>query len=217
MTRCLVWVALVCTACAGPRPSPDLPWGSDLHELEQQVRHSDDFDLRCVVASQYLALVSWRELDDRVQGHYYRAVAIGHVLDLSALPDLDLIDDLEASGVRARELDPGFDGAGPLRLLAVLYWQAPAWPAGPENAQDDELIDALFREAIERAPACAENRIAYAEYLAKRGRGAEAAAHAAGARAALPHDTIATPFERRALLERLERVEAALTQRARRP
>jgi hypothetical protein len=235
MTRAVLaaWIALTCTACAGPRASAGLQWGANLPQLEGQIRESDGFDLRCIVASQYLALVHYPDLpdltarqyaararvhadaairlhDDRVQGHYYRAVAIGHILARSTLPDLDLIDELDAAGQRARELDPGFDGAGPLRLLAILYWRAPQWPAGPANARDHELIEELFAEAIERAPTCAENHIAYAEYLLTRDLRDAAVERTVRARAVLPADTVASPFEKPDLLKRVEALEAAL-------
>lgn len=233
--RALVLAALLALAgCQSTRPrsTEEAKWGANLRDLEERTRNDDNFDLRCLAASQYLTFIGFPTLekrdqlesarralmhadaairldDDRVEGHYYRAVAIGYVLDKSTLPDLSLIDDLEEAGLRARELDASFNGAGPLRLLAMLYWQAPPWPVGPEDAGDDEIIDDMFREAIQRAPGCAENHVCYAEYLEDRDRDAEAFEHARRAREVLLEDPIATPFDR----PDLERRIAALLHR----
>lgn len=196
-------------------------------ELRQIAATQDAVTLRGRLASLYLTLVDYpgaptserrdnaqRALahahaaialdDDRVEGHFYRAVAVGRILELSTIPDLGQIDELNEAGKRARELDPGFQGAGPLRLLAMLYWQAPAWPVGPEEAGEDELIEALFREAIELAPTCAENRISFAEYLADERRDPEAQEQARAARDLLPADPLVSAFDRPALQARVD-------------
>lgn len=195
-------------------------------ELRQIGAAQDAVMLRARLASLYLTLVDYpgapnrerldnaqRALahadaaialdDDRVEGHFYRAVALGRVLELSTIPDLGQIDELNAAGKRARELDAGFAGAGPLRLLAMLYWKAPAWPVGPEEAGEDELVEAMFREAIERAPTCAENRICFAEYLDDRGRRIEAIQHARAAQELLPTDPLVSSFDRPDLQRRV--------------
>ncbi len=195
-------------------------------ELRQIGAAQDAVTLRARLASVYLTLVDYpgardrerldnaqRALahadaaialdDERVEGHYYRAVAIGRVLELSTIPDLGKIDELDEAGKRARELDAGFAGAGPLRLLAMLYWKAPAWPVGPEEAGEEEVIEALFREAIERAPTCAENRICFAEYLNDDGRRIEAIQHARAAQELLPGDPLVSSFDRPELQRRI--------------
>lgn len=224
-----LFAALALAGChsSRPRSTEEAKWGANLRELEDRTRAEDNFDLRCLAASQYLTFIGFPGLekrdqlesarralmhaeaairldDERVEGHYYRAVAIGYVLDKSTLPDLDLIEELEDAGLRARELDASFNGAGPLRLLAMLYWQAPPWPVGPEDAGDDEVIDPMFRESIRRAPGCSENHVSYAEYLEDRGRSAEAVEHARKARVLLDDDPIATPFDRPDLKRRIE-------------
>lgn len=220
-----------CVGAPPRRPSPEVDrMLAEAQGLEAELRQigaaRDEVTLRSRLASLYLTLVDYpgapdrerldnakRALahadaaiaadDERVEGHYYRAVALGRVLELSTIPDLDQIDELEAAGRRARELDPSFQGAGPLRLLAMLYWKAPAWPLGPEEAGEDEVIEALFREAIERAPTCAENRICYAEYLQDEGRRIEAIQHARAAADLLPHDPLVSTFDRPELQRRI--------------
>lgn len=230
-------LALACSACAStppPPPSVEREWGANLKRLQEEVRDSDDFDLRSLAASLCLTYVTapnlrqgerreWAEValthadaaiaidGDRAEGHYHRAVAVGRILEHSSpLPDLSKLDDLDEAGVRARELDPAFHGAGPLRLLAELYWRAPAWPVGPENAGDHDLVDALFREAIALAPGCTENHVLYAEYLMDRKRAIEAVAHVLRATGCLPNDPIATPFDRPDLRARIATLEGAL-------
>jgi hypothetical protein len=181
-------------------------------KLEEELRRNDDVGVRAQLASTYLSLSGWpgaprserlenarRALEhadqailldsSRVEGHYYRAVSIGRILDAQLVPDLSLVSELEAAGVRARELDPSFDQAGPLRLLALLYWQAPAWPVGPEPAGDHEVIEGLFHEALTLAWGSAENHLCYAEYLSDRDRLTPAAEHLRMANDLLATDT----------------------------
>ncbi|MBX3471736.1 MAG: hypothetical protein KF878_33185 [Planctomycetes bacterium] len=203
-------------------------------KLEQELGRikeaQDAFELRCRVASLYLTLVEYpsapkrERLDnarralahadaaiileeDRVEGHFFRALALGRVLEFSTIPDLSLIGLLDQSARRARELDPGFQGAGPLRLLAVFYSQAPSWPVGPEGAGEDDLIEELFEEALERAPECAENRVCFAEYLRAKKRLPEAVEHARAALDLLASDPlIGSTFERDDLQQRIDAI-----------
>ncbi|MCO5167197.1 MAG: hypothetical protein M9894_12665 [Planctomycetes bacterium] len=203
-------------------------------KLEQELRGiqeaQDAFDLRCRVAALYLTLVEYpsaprrERLDnarralahadaaillepDRVEGHFYRALGLGRVLEFSTVPDLSKIGLLDQAARRARDLDPDFQGAGPLRLLAVFYSQAPSWPIGPEEAGEDDVIDGLFREALERAPTCAENRVCYAEYLVEKHRVSEAAGHARAAQELLATDPlVGSSFERDDLQRRIEAI-----------
>lgn len=122
------------------------------------------------------------ELDeDRGDAHYHRAVAIGRILEFSRIPNPRLITDLDAAGQRAHDLDPGFDQAGPCLLLALLYSQAPAWPVGPPDAGEVEVIEELFEEAVALAPEGVENRVCYGDWLFEEARDDEALAQARSA------------------------------------
>jgi hypothetical protein len=228
----LLMVALVVGGCVSSNPGSirendgKQSWRAETDALEREIEGNDSFALRCLAASLYLTLVDYpgsprgERLDNaqralfhanaairldesRVDGHFYRAVGIGRSLELARAPDPGMIEELEAAGLRAREIDPAFKGAGPLRLLAMLYAQAPAWPIGPEDAGEHEVIDALFREAIRLAPTCAENRIAYAEYLLSQGREEEMAEHILAASELLDQDPLVSPFDRPDLQRRL--------------
>lgn len=233
MKRALLLLIAVTVGCVNSNPgqrraeSGGQSWRAEADALEREIEGNDSFALRCLAASLYLTLVDYpgspREerldnaqralfhanaairLDEgRVDGHFYRAVGIGRSLELARAPDPGMIEELEAAGLRASELDPSFKGAGPLRLLAMLYAQAPAWPIGPEDAGEDELIDRLFREAIRLAPTCAENRIAYSEYLLEEEREAEMTEHVLAAAELLPKDPLVSPFDRPDLQRRLD-------------
>ncbi|MCC6271781.1 MAG: hypothetical protein IT190_10925 [Microbacteriaceae bacterium] len=233
MKRALLLLIAVTVGCVSSNPGPrrsesgGQSWRAEADALEREIEGNDSFALRCLAASLYLTLVDYpgspREerldnaqralfhanaairLDEgRVDGHFYRAVGIGRSLELARAPDPGMIEELEAAGLRASELDPSFKGAGTLRLLAMLYAQAPAWPIGPEDAGEDELIDRLFREAIRLAPTCAENRIAYSEYLLDEEREAEMTEHVLAAAELLPKDPLVSPFDRPDLQRRLD-------------
>lgn len=198
-----------------------------IHDLEEKLaRGGDDVALRCQLAHQWLTMVKWPNAskgerleyakkalshadkavelgEDRVEAHYFRALAIGRVLESSSIPDMSQVEPLEAEGVRARELDPAFDDAGPLRFLAVLYAEAPAWPLGPESAQDDEVIVELFAEALRLAPLAPENHLAYAEYLADEDQEGKAREALRRARELLEKDRKLKPVDRRELEDRI--------------
>ena len=172
----------------------DDPRGSGGQRLDYSVRALAHADAAIQIES------------ERVEGHYYRAVSLGRVLENSTLPDLSQIGELEAAGIRAREIDPAFDCAGPPLLLALLYQKAPAWPLGPEPAGEEDVIEELFLEAVALAPECPENLLAYAEFLEEIDREEEALKFARKAKQALRAREDLEPAEREDLEQRLERL-----------
>lgn len=216
--------------CSAPRviPSSEL---SELHELERALAKQEDYESRWKAAVLCLDVVdgpyaSSAQKDDyagralkhcdvavklepkRVEGHFYRAVSLGRVLEHATLPTRGKMLELEAAGKRAMELDPAFRCAGPVRLLALLYQKAPVWPLGPVNARDEEVVEELFLKAIKHAPECPENHVAYAEFLKEEDRKPEARKFALKARALLPKATDLT--KRRDLSKRIRELLAAL-------
>lgn len=148
---------------------------------------------------------------ERVEGHYYRAVALGWVLDLTLLKPVSRIPELESAGLRARELDPAFQCAGPLRFLALLYQKAPPWPLGPELQGEEDEIERLFREALRLAPTCPENLLFFAEFLHDEGRTAEALDLALGAQANLATHQELEEYERDVLGRRIKQLVGELS------
>jgi tetratricopeptide (TPR) repeat protein len=63
---------------------------------------------------------------------------------------------------RAAETDPTIDGAGPERALALVYLRAPAWPAGPGDA---DLALEHARAAVELRPDHPPNQLVLGEAL----------------------------------------------------
>jgi tetratricopeptide (TPR) repeat protein len=222
-----------CSMLGGAEETPSTAEQRELSKVSKLEREleatGDDIALRGQLANHWLRMVKWPgaskeekleraqkalghadkaiELDeDRVEGHYFRALAIGRVLENSFPPDMDLIEPLEAEGLRAKELDPTFDDAGPCRFLAVLYAEAPAWPLGPESAQDDEVIEELFAEAFRLAPLAPENHLAYAEYLAKEGQEGKSNQALKRARELLDKDHDLDSIDRLELEERIRKL-----------
>lgn len=68
---------------------------------------------------------------------------------------------------RAIASEPRLDGAGPHRVLALVYLRAPGWPAGPG---DTEAGLAEARQAVTLAPDHPANQLALAEALRRNGR-----------------------------------------------
>ena len=68
---------------------------------------------------------------ESVEGLYYAAVLKGRRAELSGngFKALRLVREVLALGKKAAALDPAYDHAAPLRLLAMLYAKAPPWPA----------------------------------------------------------------------------------------
>lgn len=224
-------IALVC-GCASNTPPP----ASELEKvivLEEELAKGEDFEVRTALSSACIGIVEHPltssadklsyakqalahadkaiDLDaKRVEGHYYRAVSIGHVLDNQLLPQLGMIGDLEAAGLAAKKIDPAFKCAGPLRLLALLYQKAPAWPIGPEDAGEVDVIEGLFEEAIRLRPECVQNHVAYAEFLEEEDRDLEARKATRRARKLLATAELPA-LDREDLARRVTQLEAALT------
>lgn len=233
-----LWVGVVLwgVACTTP-PPPDTHEEGEIQQLERELGEGESYRLRWTLASRCLDEVGRPSTPEdarveyarralahadaaiglepgRVEGHYYRAVSLGMVLKHSTLPSTGKITELEEAAIAAREIDAGFRCAGSLRLLALLYQNAPAWPIGPELAGETEEIELLFQEALQLAPQCPANHQAYAEFLEEEEDYAGAQDHAeqasgliAEAANLLPYERAALRADNEALLERLRASE----------
>jgi len=88
-----------------------------------------------------------KEQPKRVEGHYYLALNISKVTE--AKNNLRLLKPAVAAAEIAAKLDPGYDEAGPLRLLGKVYVTAPAWPVS--IGSPDKAV-AYLERAVALAP-----------------------------------------------------------------
>ena len=96
---------------------------------------------------------------------YYLAVNLGMQLRLLGLDAIARIKELQ-DALAAAVADPSEDQGGPLRILAMLYLRAPAWPVGPG---DPEAALPLLKDAVERFPSHPQNHLFYAMALEANG------------------------------------------------
>ncbi|NLN63491.1 MAG: hypothetical protein GX146_11525 [Myxococcales bacterium] len=88
--------------------------------------------MRWLVKGERLAEELMASHPERVEGFYYAALLKGRRAYYSGLGfgALALAKQVEKIGLRAVEISPEFENAGPLRFLAMLYAKAPPWPTG---------------------------------------------------------------------------------------
>lgn len=102
---------------------------------------------------------------DLAAAHYYLGMNQGQLARTMSLRALKLVHEMEAHFLKARELDPKFDEAGPDRNLGLLYLEAPGWPVSVGNRSKAKKH---LGKAIKVAPAFPENRLnlmeAYAQW-----------------------------------------------------
>ena len=110
---------------------------------------------------------------------YALAIALGQQARERPATGRDGAAKMIAALRRAIASDPRMDGAGPHRVLALVYLRAPGWPAGPGDAVTG-LAEA--REAVALAPDHPPNLLALAEALRRNGQPDEARAASLKAR-----------------------------------
>lgn len=112
--------------------------------------------------------VRWAEiaLTERIEPigavHYYLAVNLGIAVRQHATLAVKNLKRLEEELLRAKELSPGEEQGGPLRVLGMLYLMAPPWPKGIGDG--DKALE-LLKEAVERHPDYPLNHAFYAQAL----------------------------------------------------
>lgn len=87
---------------------------------------------------------------------YYLGMNLGQLARTRSLGALPLVREMETLFLRARQLDPHFDEAGPDRNLGLLYLEAPGWPVsvGHRGKARQHL-----ERALELAPHYPENHL----------------------------------------------------------
>ena len=202
MRLALVLLACAAISCATVR-------GGSVHaELESAIEANDALAISDALekliatgadtpADYQLAYDAIRDNDvDTAPAAFARAAVTGRLVQQRGLLGADLVDDVERSAMRSRELDPGFRDGAATRLLGTLYVIAPAvYLEHGDSERGLELLEGL----VEERPDIPENHLRLAEaYIALRDP-APAQPHlcrALAARAALRWDD-------QALLDRL--------------
>ena len=92
--------------------------------------------------------------------HYYLGLNLGQLAQTKLLGALKLISEIETVWLKAVELDPRFDFAGPHRSLAILYRDAPGWSIGNKTK-----ARAHARKAVELFPEYPGNHLVWLESL----------------------------------------------------
>jgi hypothetical protein len=170
----LALVLLSCTAvsCAMVRS------GAVHRELESAVATNDELAISDALenliatgadtpADRQLAYDSICNDDaDTAPATFARAAVTGRLVQQRGLLGADLVDDVERSAMRSRELDPDFRAGAATRLLGTLYVIAPAiYLEHGDSERGLELLEGL----VEARPDIPENHLRLAEaYIALR-------------------------------------------------
>lgn len=170
----LALVLLSCTAvsCAMVRS------GAVHRELESAVATNDELAISDALenliatgadtpADRQLAYDSICNDDaDTAPATFARAAVTGRLVQQRGLLGADLVDDVERSAMRSRELDPDFRAGAATRLLGTLYVIAPAIYL--EHGDSERGLE-LLEELVEARPDIPENHLRLAEaYIALR-------------------------------------------------
>lgn len=91
--------------------------------------------------------------------HYYLALNMGQLARTKSLGALKLVSEMERELLRAIELDPRFDYAGPERTLGLLYRDAPALLSIGNRAKSRQYL----QRAVELVPNYPDNRLSLIE------------------------------------------------------
>jgi len=108
---------------------------------------------------------------DRVEGHYWYAINVGLLADVDRSYGLSAVSEMETALNRAIEIDDGYDYAGPLRVLGILYLRTPAPPTSIGSPRKGLR---LLHQAVDDFPDYPENYLYLAEALRDNGHVAEA-------------------------------------------
>ncbi|MEI8064409.1 MAG: hypothetical protein WCH84_10130, partial [Verrucomicrobiota bacterium] len=113
-----------------------------------------------------------RELQpDRVEGHYWYALAVGLLADANRAYGLKAVGEMEPALRRAIELNERYDYGGPVRVLGILLLRTPAPPVSHGSSRKGLR---LLQHAVELFPDYPENILYLAEAFRDNYRNVEA-------------------------------------------
>lgn len=124
--------------------------------------HTDDDARQSDLAEQAITLCNTAIQADsnRVEGYFYRAVAIGLFAEENKLKGRSAMSDIREDARRAIALDATFSHGGPYRVLGTLYLRAPGPPTGIGSVR---RALRYLKQAHEVAPTYPENILRLAE------------------------------------------------------
>lgn len=136
---------------------------------------TDNADLQSRLAEQAITLCNTAIQADsnRVEGYFYRAVAIGLFVQENKLKGRSAMSDIREDAQRAIALDSTYSHGGPYRVLGTLYLRAPSPPTGIGSVR--RALHTL-KKAYEVAPTHPANVLRLAEAHLEAGNPDEAAA-----------------------------------------
>ena len=98
------------------------------------------------------------------EGNYFLALNFAMQADAAKTRGLAMVKPMLDALKRAHELNDQIDYAGPRRVMAQIYLEAPAWPT---SVGDPEQAMELLEDAIEDHPHYPENHLVLAEVAIK--------------------------------------------------
>jgi len=99
---------------------------------------------------------------DTAEARFYLGMNNGQLARTRTLGALSLVKHIESNLEKAIEIDAKFQNACPHLYLAILYKNAPGWPASVGNKKKSR---ANFEKAVQLAPLFPYNRIRHVEAL----------------------------------------------------
>lgn len=130
----------------------------DLGEIATNSTQKAEIARLGIAASQHLLA----QQPKSAMGHYCLGLNFGELADAEApsLTAYKLVHQIEREFLRAAELDPHLDHAGPARCLGLLYRDAPGWPISIGSKHKSRE---WFERAAKLSPDYPENHLNLAE------------------------------------------------------
>jgi tetratricopeptide (TPR) repeat protein len=128
----------------------------DWAEFARNEDHREEIAQRGIEASRRAVELS----PTNATAHYWLGMNLGQLARTKSLGALKLVREMESEFLRARDLDPHVDYAGPDRSLGYLYRDAPGWPT---SIGSKRKAREHFERAVQLHPEFPENQLSLLE------------------------------------------------------
>ncbi len=128
---------------------------------------------RALLANEGIKAARW-VLENQPQNgeaHYWLAMNLAQLSRTKGWGALKIVNEMEKEYLKAIELSPEIDYAGPHRLLGLLYRDAPGWPLSIGSKQKAKYH---LQQAVKLAPDFPDNQLFLIESFIKWGEKSEA-------------------------------------------